>query len=352
VITISHTTHDREIAKRVVDALIEEFDLRHQQIYTARGAVQLLKRRQEEVLREAADADQALIRTHEVLGVADLPIERQKLLDSQYELDREIATILLDIKLEDRELERLQALLAAVVPATDPVSEIRWEPNPEHTRQQQLLDGLERRLAELRSTFSEDTRPVKNLEAEIRREQGKFADIQPHVRVEYLREPANEEYIRLAQLVADSTARLAALRTRQADREAHREAVAGRLRYLRDCEPQLTELQMHSQILRKSAEEAAAALENKRVLESLDEAQISNLVVLDWGTSPSDKSGPNRKQILLTGAFAGIAAGIGLALLRGFLDRRVHIPAELERAAGVPVIATIRRCRAPSGRPR
>jgi capsular polysaccharide biosynthesis protein len=106
---------------------------------------------------------------------------------------------------------------------------------------------------------------------------------------------------------------------------------------------------MKSQILRKSAEEAAIALESKRVLETLDEARISNLVVLDWGTYPSVKSGPDRKKILITGVLAGVVAGIGLAFVRSSLDRRVHVAADLERAAGAPAIASIRRGRAPRG---
>jgi uncharacterized protein involved in exopolysaccharide biosynthesis len=183
---------------------------------------------------------------------------------------------------------------------------------------------------------------VKNIDADIAREEAALAEIMPFIRVESFRAPGNEEYERLRELVTDTRNTLGSLNTRKTDRDAARASIANRLRLLRENEPRLAELTMRSQILRKAAEEATAALESKRVLETLDEAQISNLVVLDWGSSPR-KSGPDRLEILLIGTFAGLVAGLGLALLRGRLDSRIHGASELERAAGAPVLAMIRR---------
>lgn len=341
VIVVRHTAHDGDLAKRVVDALIAEFDVRHQEIYTARGAVQLLKTRQEEVLREASLADQELIRVHETLGVTDLVAERQKLIDSQYQLDSEIAATTLDIKLAERDLARAETQLAEVVPLTEPVLEQAWERNPAYTKQEEAVESLHRKRAELLVTHTPDARPVRNIEADIAREEAVLGELMPFVRVEKVREPSNSEHAALAQQVEGIRSELADLVTRKTDKEETRASIVARLRYLLDCEPQLAELQMRSQILRKSAEEAAAALESKRVLASLDEAQISNLVVLDWGTLPSSKSGPDRKKILLIGVFAGLAAGAGFAFARSALDGRIHGARDLARAAGVSVLVAV-----------
>ncbi len=48
---------------------------------------------------------------------------------------------------------------------------------------------------------------------------------------------------------------------------------------------------------------------------------------------------PNLPLSLTVGAFAGLAVGIALALLRSRLDTRVHTRDELEAALGLPVLA-------------
>jgi len=342
VIIVRHTSHDSTVAKEVVDALLAEFDLRHQEIYTARGAVQLLRRRLEELVGEAGVAEQELLRLREELGIHDLVIERQRLLDAQYALDQETAALALDIKLAERDLSRQETQLAELVPVDEPIREQRWEANPAYQKQQTVVEELIRRRAELLVTFTPDTRPVKNIDADIEREEAKLADIMPFVRVESFRPPGNEEYERLRQHVDDTRNSLSALHTRLTEKESARSAIAERLRTLRENEPRLSELSARTAILRKAAEDATATLASKRVLETLDEAQISNLVVLDWGSFPR-KSGPDRFKILLTGTFAGLVAGVGAALLRGRLDARLHGPGDLELAAGAPVLAVIRR---------
>jgi polysaccharide chain length determinant protein (PEP-CTERM system associated) len=63
--------------------------------------------------------------------------------------------------------------------------------------------------------------------------------------------------------------------------------------------------------------------------------------ILDPARIPEKPFKPDRKKILLMGAFAGLAAGLGLAWLRESLDRSFHTVQDVEVYLGIPVIATI-----------
>ena len=67
--------------------------------------------------------------------------------------------------------------------------------------------------------------------------------------------------------------------------------------------------------------------------------------MLNRGSKPGGKSGPNRYKLLLIGAFVGLVGGLALAFGRNMLDCTVRSAAEVERVSGLPVLATVRRRR-------
>ncbi|MFI5314435.1 MAG: GumC family protein [Myxococcota bacterium] len=63
--------------------------------------------------------------------------------------------------------------------------------------------------------------------------------------------------------------------------------------------------------------------------------------VLDYAIAPLWPAGPNRKKFLALGWAAALAAGMGAALLRELLDRRVRDTDAIARALGVPTLGMI-----------
>lgn len=76
------------------------------------------------------------------------------------------------------------------------------------------------------------------------------------------------------------------------------------------------------------------------------------LTVLDPATKPDAPTKPNRRKIFLLGVLGGIAAGLGLVLLRELLDTSMRRPADLTAALGVTPLATIPYIRSPGERAR
>lgn len=68
---------------------------------------------------------------------------------------------------------------------------------------------------------------------------------------------------------------------------------------------------------------------------------VIRVVTLQPAQVPTTPSAPNLQLSLMFGAVLGLGAGIGLALVRTMLDRRVRVAADLEAAVVAPVLGQI-----------
>lgn len=73
----------------------------------------------------------------------------------------------------------------------------------------------------------------------------------------------------------------------------------------------------------------------------MDEEDRSNLTLFRPARMPSIKTGPDRKKPLVMGLFGGVALGLGFAVLRQLLERRVRYRETVEQQLGMPVLCTV-----------
>jgi tyrosine-protein kinase len=69
--------------------------------------------------------------------------------------------------------------------------------------------------------------------------------------------------------------------------------------------------------------------------------QTGNAAVVDRATPPSSPSSPKPVRDTILGGLAGLLLGLGAALVREKVDRRLRDPEELEEAFGLPVLARL-----------
>lgn len=79
-------------------------------------------------------------------------------------------------------------------------------------------------------------------------------------------------------------------------------------------------------------------------LRTLADAGVGSPQIIQPGYAPEDKSGSPLETILL-GTLFGLILGVGLALLREQMDRRLHHAAEVSAAFDAPVLTTVPRNR-------
>jgi receptor protein-tyrosine kinase len=83
--------------------------------------------------------------------------------------------------------------------------------------------------------------------------------------------------------------------------------------------------------------------EDLRILASL---QTGNAELVQVARAPSSPSSPKPRRSGLIGGFIGLLIGLGIALVREQLDRRLKHPGELEKVFELPVLATVPKSRA------
>ena len=64
-------------------------------------------------------------------------------------------------------------------------------------------------------------------------------------------------------------------------------------------------------------------------------------VIVDPANLPDKPSGPNRTKIALASAGGGLAFGLGLMVLLGFVDTRVYRPSDLSRLEHIPLLVSV-----------
>lgn len=78
-------------------------------------------------------------------------------------------------------------------------------------------------------------------------------------------------------------------------------------------------------------------------IEIADEGETGPIQVraIDPGVVPEDRISPNVPLNIAVGLIVGAAAGIGIALLRGILDTRIHTVSDIEEITTTPVVGRI-----------
>src|SRR5690606_8919572 len=72
-----------------------------------------------------------------------------------------------------------------------------------------------------------------------------------------------------------------------------------------------------------------------------DAAYSVRIVTIQPATVPVEAAAPNTPLSVSLGAILGLAAGLGIAILRSVLDRRIRSVDELEAAVDAPVIGAV-----------
>ena len=92
---------------------------------------------------------------------------------------------------------------------------------------------------------------------------------------------------------------------------------------------------------RRAYETGNKTLNTLLSLAAMEESGGTNLKIHQRARLPLSKVGPNRLKPLALGTFAGLAAGIGLAVLRQLLDRRLRYPETVERSLGIKILGVV-----------
>jgi uncharacterized protein involved in exopolysaccharide biosynthesis len=346
VLTVSYSTHDPELARKVVAAFLEAAVAHHRKIYETDSTLEFLAGHMEQSRRELTTVEDDFTNYKTSCGVYDFESQQRTLLGEIHELEVQTARDQVHLEELRSRTKELGTQIAALPETVDETSAHNLQPNPDRAILKQRIFTLEDSLNTLErrvvgTTHEVDvertglTQALERTRKELE-QLSEFVDAGPT-----LRRMPNPRREHLAQQFDDARTELAALESAATVRTGNLADLRQRLQTMAQCEPEFHSKEAAKIEARSRYEGFRSQHEKASLMGSMDERELSNLRSIQEATLPSEKEGPLRGRLLLFGIVLGLGAGCGLAFARHFLDHRLHDASEVEELLGLPVLATL-----------
>jgi polysaccharide chain length determinant protein (PEP-CTERM system associated) len=152
----------------------------------------------------------------------------------------------------------------------------------------------------------------------------------------------NPLYDQVKMRLIEMDAQIEDLRQRSAAARAEADALEARAEEVPEIEAEFQKLNRDYNIIKARHEELLARRESARVSRSRDDVgQEVQYRMIDPPSIPVEPIGPNRPLFLMAVAGAGIAVGLGFALILAILDTSISSIAELRQHTNLPVLGAV-----------
>lgn len=335
VLTLAYQTTSPDLAKRVLELLIQQYLEQHAKAHRVEGSREFFAHQAERLRGELDEVRGRLRELKDRSGLA-LVAERRNI------VMRRVG------QLEDQQSENLAALAAGAaeiaalktkvedLPATQ-LAQQTTGPNAAVEAMRQQLYTLQLKEQELRTKYQPNTVYIQEIERQIEGARKVLAaEGQQRTQVTQAVSTAREQ-AHLALVLAEA---------KHASLEARRDQLAPLLatarqdleRINRD-EITVTELEREVELKDAAYRKYAEKLEQARIDEALEERRISNVNVVQPPTYSVKPVRPRKAFTLLAGLFASACAALAWPLAAEWFDQTLHTPAQVEARLNLPVVA-------------
>jgi uncharacterized protein involved in exopolysaccharide biosynthesis len=340
IIDITYKSKNRELAKRVMDTLVQVYMAKHTAVHHPAGQYLFFAQQAASYRKKMEAAEAQLARFPETGGsvapALDRELTMQKLADFRFSLE-ETRAAAAATEQQIRLLRKQEHAIPARI-----TTQVRKSDNPQLLEQlKSSLLTLELRRSDLLTKYQPDYRPVQDLDAQIAEAKAAIqtelssplgdvtTDVDPTHQI--VRSDLAKAETDLAGYKARETATQAIIhnysaRARELDASSIKEA---------SLERNFRAEEENYLLYRKKSEEA-------RISDALDAHRMVNVTVAEAPLVPALPS----HSPLFFGALALVAlssASLGLIGLLEHMDRTFHAPHELEACLGIPVLVAIPR---------
>lgn len=229
--------------------------------------------------------------------------------DNDAFFDRQIAKQLTDLKAIDQQLEEFRASNAVV-------------------DVDQQREALLRRISEVTANLQNDTVAIGELKRRIALLQGQMNDnvgIAARIRIDLL---AAQAALGPRQESAASWAKI-------------RDELTAKAEALSGLHGQSSQLLQQQRVLLDNRRLYLQKLEETRVQQALRQAQMGDVVVINWAAPDHSPISPKLPMVLGGVIGIGLVGGIMLAIALGLMDDRIRSEDDVADAAGLPVIGRV-----------
>ena len=345
VIEVHHEATSPERAQEFAQALVEAFVERHRNIFSATSHAEETKEEMLEAYDRLQESTEHYREHRKLCGF-------QSLGEETTEIRKEIAEVQTELR-KDRtrrsqvvgQLEEYEKYLAEIPKTLEEVTEAIYDSNPEYeyVKQEIFRRQLDLSLVEEEAVIADRERRRDLIERQLERLNEQLSQMDPLIELkpEKVRAVPNPEYFEYKRKVDDLVAEDSGLGLSIQEAEKSLRQLLEQLDLAGECEKH------HDYWERKVADAEQDHSELKdvyyqlRSLSNLDAEGESNLRIYQAALLPLEKSGPQRSKTVLMGLMGGLALGVGFAVLRQLMERRVRYARTLESRLGLTVLAVV-----------
>ncbi|MCP3919684.1 MAG: hypothetical protein GY711_29475 [bacterium] len=365
-IVVGFTAQDPALAQEIVTAYLDVFQARHREVYETTDELDFLNDELEKAQAAAKKADEALLARKELDGITDWQTTINSLTTQVQELE-------LQSQQDEVQREKLKGQLTVIdeqIAANQPEEAEETEvpvqesrpvvlPNPIRDLRYEELKGQLKaardELTKLAGQFAEGSRYMQEartrLEPKIAKIEAEMREIEEERAAEQVvvetpeTQVADGPNLILQKLESERLTTLqeqAALASGLAARNERLDAYRTRLDALSLLEPDYARLEAAVEDTRATVQRITEARDGAETMDRIErDERMTNLIVTQEPTRPTQKVGPNRTKFLGMGVFAGLAAGIFLAVTRQIMDSRLRYPKAVEASLGIRVLGVV-----------
>jgi uncharacterized protein involved in exopolysaccharide biosynthesis len=323
VIEVAFEWPDPVLAARAVNTFVELYLDQHLKVHANPQTYELVgnqARKWEQELRKAEKDLEAFKRRH---SITSLPEQKTILLGRLSEAETETKQTETEIQ------ETLQLVYTLQAQLQDLEQDIQLQETV--NKQSETLAALKEKLVELElQGLKEEIKRVKEMIAEEEKKEQKT--------VVSGKSPIRQE---LEGDLLKAKAQLRALMARQESQNFQTATYQSDLETLNRLEKELNELERKVKINEANYQLYLTKFEEAKISENMDKQKIANVRVIQPALPIMKPVEPRIRLNVIIGAFLGLCAGIGLALLSEFIHPVFRTREDVEQFLGLRVLATL-----------
>lgn len=217
--------------------------------------------------------------------------------------------------------------------------------NPLWERIQSSILDAKTRLAELRTqpSTSINRNTITAVEQRVKGLEEELSEI-PETKVsqpEMLTTVHNESKLRFETALMVKEGEFEQLQIELKENETRLQLATKRRAEISRCKPGHDQFAGKLEMLNQAHQQVADRLQKAQAFGLLDDSELSNMRIWHEASLNPDKVKPERSKPVLAGFGIGLALGLGLAVLRQLLDRRVRYPETVEKNLGLVMLGVV-----------
>ncbi|MDQ6622593.1 MAG: hypothetical protein M3Y86_03800 [Verrucomicrobiota bacterium] len=340
IIFVSYKNRDPELARVVLDELVNRYFTKHLEVHRSAGAFDFVAQQTDQVHARLNETEDALRALKTKAGIVSLADSTAALSTSLNKLEDALQN-------NEEELADETALVAALEALPGAPTDSKRSPHPATSRDSQRYQAIVARLTGLRggqlellSKYTPENIIVKFHQQQIDDLEKQKADLEENFPELVTAAPGTQTIT-----LAGEKAKLAGLQARSERLKTRLANTREGIRKLSEIGSQIADLERNQELEIANYKYFKGTLEKARVDEALDPSKMPNISTVERPTAPNRVFG-KRDKIVMMLASGGIGTAIVLTLLGELiLSQTVKRPLELEKRLGTRLLIAVPDCK-------